>query len=51
MKQTHEPFALGFLTLRFWNNDVDSNLDGVVETIIARAHESIGAQTLGVRHG
>ena len=25
----------GFRVLRFWNSDVDSNIDGVVETIIA----------------
>jgi very-short-patch-repair endonuclease len=23
----------GFRTLRFWNNEIDQNLDGVVETI------------------
>ena len=37
--------ALGFLTLRFWNHDVDRNLDGVVETILSHA------PTQGVRHG
>jgi very-short-patch-repair endonuclease len=37
--------ALGFLTLRFWNHDVDMNLDGVVETIFSHA------ETQGVRHG
>ena len=31
--------AEGFLTLRFWNNDIDDNLDGIVETILARAFE------------
>ncbi len=25
--------AKGFLTLRFWNTDVDRNLDGIVETV------------------
>ena len=35
-------FALhGFLTLRFWNPEVDSNLHGVVETILARAREHV----------
>jgi lysyl-tRNA synthetase class 2 len=32
--------AFGFLVLRFWNNDVLRNTDGVVETIITTAsHE------------
>ncbi len=25
--------GLGFRTLRFWNSDIDRNLDGVVETV------------------
>lgn len=29
----------GFLTLRFWNNEVDANLNGVIETIFMRAME------------
>jgi very-short-patch-repair endonuclease len=33
--------ANGFRTLRFWNAEVDSNLHGVVETILARAREII----------
>ena len=37
--------ALGFLTLRFWNHDVDGNLDGVVETILSHAEPQ------GIRHG
>jgi very-short-patch-repair endonuclease len=37
--------ALGFLTLRFWNSDIDRNLDGIVETIFSHA------QNQGVRHG
>ncbi len=32
--------AHGFLTLRFWNSEIDANLHGVVETILARARES-----------
>ncbi len=43
--------SLGFLTLRFWNPEIDENLDGVVETIIARARENRGAQPQEVRHG
>ena len=41
----------GFLTLRFWNPEIDENLESVVETIIARARESRSAETKGVRHG
>ena len=37
--------ALGLLTLRFCNHDVDRNLDGVVETIFSHAEPQ------GVRHG
>ena len=29
----------GYLILRFWNNDVLSNIDGVVETIVATASQ------------
>ena len=28
---------LGFKIVRFWNTEIDQNLDGVVETIVARA--------------
>ncbi|PWB88719.1 endonuclease domain-containing protein [Methylocystis sp. MitZ-2018] len=31
--------ANGFHVLRFWNHEIDANLNGVVETIIARAKE------------
>jgi very-short-patch-repair endonuclease len=33
--------ANGFRTLRFWNPEVDANLHGVVETILARARENM----------
>ena len=36
-KRTAGLEAYGFLVLRFWNNDVLSNIDGVVETIVATA--------------
>jgi very-short-patch-repair endonuclease len=32
-----------FRTLRFWNHEVDANLHGVVETIMARAHDAAEA--------
>ena len=33
---------LGFTALRIWNTKIEANLDGVVETIIHYARESIG---------
>ena len=39
-KRTADLEAYGYLILRFWNNDVIGNIDGVVETIVATAtHE------------
>jgi len=34
-RRTRELEAVGFIVLRFWNADVFSNLDGVLETIHA----------------
>lgn len=31
----------GYLTLRFWNVDIDENLDGVVETILTTAQNRL----------
>lgn len=31
--------ALGYLVLRFWNNDVINNTDGVLKTILATARQ------------
>ena len=36
-KRTSDLEAFGFLVLRFWNNDVLNNIEGVVETIVATA--------------
>jgi very-short-patch-repair endonuclease len=36
-KRTADLEAFGFLVLRFWNNDVIDNIEGVVETIVATA--------------
>ena len=35
--------AQGFRTLRFWNHQIDADLHGVVETILARARENAAA--------
>lgn len=34
---------LGFHTLRFWNHEIMTNRDGVVETIIHHARERLGS--------
>ena len=31
--------AMGYLVLRFWNNEVLSNIDGVLETILGTAKQ------------
>jgi very-short-patch-repair endonuclease len=31
--------AMGYLVLRFWNNDVLQNIDGVLETIVSTAKQ------------
>src|SRR5690242_91192 len=36
-KRTVDLEAYGYLVLRFWNNDVLRNIDGVLETIVATA--------------
>jgi very-short-patch-repair endonuclease len=33
--------AMGFRVRRFWNAEIDANLDGVVETILAAAGRSV----------
>jgi len=38
-KRTADLEAYGYLVLRFWNNDVLRNTDGVVETILATASQ------------
>jgi very-short-patch-repair endonuclease len=38
-KRTADLEAFGFLVLRFWNNDVLGNMDGVVEMIVATASQ------------
>lgn len=35
--------AQGFRVLRFWNHELNDNLDGVVETIFRAVHDSTGA--------
>jgi very-short-patch-repair endonuclease len=39
MKRTADLAAYGYLVLRFWNNDVINNIDGVLETILTTARQ------------
>jgi very-short-patch-repair endonuclease len=38
-KRTADLEDYGYLVLRFWNNDVMSNIDGVLDTIVATASQ------------
>jgi len=42
VKRTADLESFGYVVLRFWNNDVLSNIDGVLESIVATAiHEPL----------
>ena len=38
-KRTADLESFGYVVLRFWNNDVLSNIDGVLESIVATASQ------------
>ena len=38
-RRTSELESFGYVVLRFWNNDVLNNIDGVLETIVATASQ------------
>jgi very-short-patch-repair endonuclease len=40
----------GYKVLRFWNNDIVENLDGVLETIYSTLYGSRDAETVVLRH-
>lgn len=40
----------GYRVLRFWNNDITSNLDGVLETIYAALYGSRDAEASPLKH-
>ena len=40
----------GYLTLRFWNNEVEQNLDGVCQTIVAEARGRLEQNELSSRN-
>jgi len=39
VRRTADLETYGYLVLRFWNNDVMRNIDGVLETIVATASQ------------
>ena len=39
MRDSHPLESQGYRVLRFWNNDVLQNVDGVVDTILAALRE------------
>jgi very-short-patch-repair endonuclease len=40
----------GYRVLRFWNNDITGNMDGVVEAIYAAIHGSLSAEPMALKH-
>ena len=42
--------AEGYRILRFWNNDVAENINGVLETIYAALYGSIDSEPVSLRH-
>ena len=42
--------SLGYRVLRYWNSDIDQNVDGVLEAILA-ALEGMGEDAAGVGQG
>jgi very-short-patch-repair endonuclease len=42
--------AEGYRVLRFWNNDLVENIDGVMETVYAALHGSRDAEQMPLKH-
>jgi hypothetical protein len=42
--------AEGYRVLRFWNNDLSTNVDGVLEAIYAAIHGSSAAEPKPLKH-
>jgi very-short-patch-repair endonuclease len=40
----------GYRVLRFWNNDIGKNIDGVVEAIYAALYGSLSASPVALKH-
>jgi len=48
--RTHRLEAAGHRVIRFWNNDLASNMDGVLETIYAAVHGASNAEPAPFKH-
>jgi len=40
----------GYTVLRFWNNDITKNIDGVMEAVYAALHSSLSAEPVPLKH-
>ncbi len=40
----------GYRVLRFWNNDITKNIDGVMEAVYAALHSSLSAEPVPLKH-
>jgi len=40
----------GYRVLRFWNNDITKNIDGVMEAVYAALHGSLSAEPVPLKH-
>ncbi len=40
----------GYRVLRFWNNDITGNMEGVMETVYAAIHGSLSAEPAPLKH-
>jgi very-short-patch-repair endonuclease len=49
-KRTRWLEAEGYRVLRFWNNDLTNNMDGVLEAIYAVVHGSTSAEPAPLKH-
>jgi Protein of unknown function (DUF559) len=48
--RTHWLEAEGYRVLRFWNNDLTTNMDGVLEAIYAAIYGSTSAEPVRLKH-
>jgi very-short-patch-repair endonuclease len=40
----------GYRVIRFWNNDINKHMEGVMETIYAAIHGSLSAEPMPLKH-
>jgi very-short-patch-repair endonuclease len=49
-RRTHWLEAEGYRVIRFWNNDLTTNMDGVLEAIYAAIYGSTSAELVHLKH-